>query len=44
MAKKLLDSGARLHSTDNDGFSAMYYANKNKDYSMIELLKSRKKR
>ena len=43
IAKKLLDSGARLHSSDNEGFTALDYAKMNKDYSMVELLRSRKK-
>ena len=43
IAKLLLDNGARLHSADNKGFDAMYYAQNNKDFSMIELLKSREK-
>ncbi|MFA7675224.1 MAG: ankyrin repeat domain-containing protein, partial [Endomicrobiia bacterium] len=42
IAKLLLDNGARLHSNDNRGFTAMDYAERNKDYGMIELLKSRK--
>ena len=43
IAKTLLDSGARMHSSDSDGLSAIDYAIKNKDHSMIELLKSRRK-
>jgi hypothetical protein len=43
IAKLLLDYGARLHSSDNKGLTAMDYAKKNKDYSMIDLLKSREK-
>ena len=43
IAKILLDSGARMHSSDSDGLSAIDYAIKNKDHSMIELLKSRRK-
>ena len=43
IAKKLLDSGARINSSDNEGFTALDYAKMNKNYSMIELIQSRKK-
>ena len=43
VAKRLLDSGARMHSSDNLGFTAMDYAKMNKNYTMLDLLKSREK-